>query len=145
MTHFSPPHYVTSVILPLVLLGTRLKQHCVLSPTLSSNVFLSVSSELLYFDSVFLGCRQQKKTWLPASCENLLVFACWGHAYLLYSCGNQDNPERSQLSLSQHKYFILFTHCILQRVKHPYRFNNMQCSLYQSIYEILDILFVSTH
>ena len=88
----------------------------------------------LYLDSSSLICCQQKKPWrlaLIPNCETLLLFGCWGPAYLLYSCGNQANPERSQLSLPERRYIVSFTDSILHCVPCSKRFKCMQCSLIQ--------------
>ena len=45
--------------------------------------FFCLPSKLLHFASMFPGCRQPQKT----------------DAHLLYSCGNQDNPGRSRLTV----------------------------------------------
>lgn len=45
--------------------------------------FFCLPSNLLYFASMFPGCRQPQKT----------------DAHLLYSCGNRDNPGRSRLTV----------------------------------------------
>lgn len=53
------------------------------TPCLKGCFFFCLPSNLLYFASMFPGCRQPQKT----------------DALLLYSCGNRDNPGRSRLTV----------------------------------------------
>lgn len=69
---------------------------------LFSKISLCLQSHFILAPSFWAADDNNKKNMAPgmkANGETLLLFACGGHACLLYSCGNQDNPGRSQRSL----------------------------------------------
>lgn len=72
----------------------------------------------LKFDSVFLGCRQQKKTWLPARLQAVEACSCPPAGATLASCIPVGIRiiRRDHSFLSQHRCFsfsFFLTHTIL--------------------------------
>lgn len=73
-----------------------------MEPIFSLNFLCVFTVTLFWLHVSGLQTTTTKRTTAPgmkASGETLLLFACGGHACILYSCGNRDNPGRSQRSL----------------------------------------------